>query len=351
MKKTASSNEPHLHTLLERYANRIFILIIVVGCFLLYYFGPLMFPHYKDVIISFTTSLFASLIFAVFYSSIVERHHMTVINDELAQNVRQAIEEMKELQQENSQKLAEATLKKIEEIEQSYYYEISHHFRGLIPSNSFPPANEPDLRFNTMLNLSLKASRFYLFKGVTGRYVPSRLALADRRNLACRFLLVDPRHVDLLRLYVRDRFGASLSTEATKAHIDKVRRETAMTIVDLFSLARITPVEIKMYQGPVFYRTEIVDEFFLISYFAAQTSTAFPTTYQYHKESFFYDAFLTDFNQTFELASPTASFNSKSEEQELLNFLTSLGYELDSVSELRQEAEHFRETFLQQIQP
>lgn len=344
--KTSTSNQVNLIGLIEKYATRFFALVIACFCFIVFYFGPLLVPGYKDVFIAVSTSLLASLIFALVYSSVVERHHMNVVNDELASSVKNAVSEMKELQQESMQKITDSTLAKIEEIEKSYYHEISLHFRELIPIDYFPPTNQPDQRFNNILNASLATSRLYLFKGVTGRFISSRLSKVNYHNLTCKILLIDPAGEDLLRLYIRDRFGTTVSSAEVTERVRKVRQEIYMSVVDLYDQAGWTSIEIKMYNGPIFYRTEIFDEHLFISYFTAKTPTAFPTTYVYTKDSFFYTAFLTDFNQTFELSSISTVFNSRSTEQNLLNFLTQIGCGVEELPQLRKEAEQFRLEFL-----
>lgn len=82
--------------LLEKYALRFFTLLVIVFCFCLFYFGPRILPSYKEAWTSISTSIFASLVFARLYSSLVERHHQATVNQELARDVRNAVEEIKE---------------------------------------------------------------------------------------------------------------------------------------------------------------------------------------------------------------------------------------------------------------
>ena len=343
---TSTNSQQALLSLVEKFANRFFALLVAIICIVAFFLGPRILPAYKDVFISVSTSLFASLIFALIYSSVVEQHHLTVVNDALSQSVHSAVGEMKQLQNENLQNITNLMVGKIEEIEKSYYHEISLHFRELIPSDYFPPLNQPDKRFNSLLNASLSNSHLYLFKGVTGRHIPARLSIADHHNLNCKILLIDPNRQDLLRLYVRDRFGTTAPSSEVAKRIQRVKQETYMTIVDLFDQARWTSVEIKLYSGSVFYRTEIFDDKIFISYFTAKTPTAYPTTYLYGKDSFFYNVFLTDFYQTFELSPASIVFNSSSTEQDLIHFLTKIGCDVGELSELRMEAEQFRRDFL-----
>jgi hypothetical protein len=335
----------------EKYALRFFNLFLIVFSFLLFYFGPQIAPAYKEAFVSISTSLFASLVFALFYSAMVERHHQNTVNAELARSVKNAVQEMKQAQEESIQSIVDLARQKIEDLEKSHYHEISTHFRALIPARSFVSTNRPSREFNQLLNDALLQSHIYYFKGVTGRYIASRLSLARYQHLTCKVLLSDPSNTDLLRLYVKDRFDMHPSDRQIDARIEQVRQEIFMTIVDLFDLARWKiPVELKLYRGPVFYRTELLDEFFVISFFTSRmaTPTAFPTTYLYQKESFYYETYLIDFNQAFELADISINLNARTTEPVLQTFLADLGCDLSLLPQLRQEAEQFRRAFLAQ---
>jgi len=345
-------NTPNRHTLvrlLEQYTLRFFVLLLVVFCFVLFYFGPQLLPAYKEAFISVSTSLLASLIFALLYSFIAERYHQAAVNEELAHSVKNAVMEIRQAEQEYIQSIVEHTTAKIDALDRTHYRDISTHFRQFIPARSFPPTSRPEKEFNQLLTDELSHSRTYFFKGVTGRYISSRLATARRHNLTCKVLLSDPSNQDLLRLYVKDRFGPIPLDSKMNKHIEQVRREIFMTIIDLFDQTRlITSVEIKLYRGPVFYRTEILDGFFIVSFFTSHVPipTAFPTTHLYKQDSFYYEAYLTDFNQTFELADKSIMINTRTTEQVLHTFLTEIGCDLATLPQLREEAEQFRLAFL-----
>jgi len=346
---SGTSNRSNLLQILERYATWLFAsLIVIVSCILLY-IGIWSASPYKDILLSVSTSLIASLIFSFVYSSVVEKHHLAVVNNELAISVQQAVEEMKKIQQDNMEQITNSTISKIKDLEQSQYHQITTHFRELVPSDHFPSTDQPDPRFNRVLTNSLQASRQYLFKGVTGRYVPSRLEGVGHHKLTCKVLLVDPAREDLLQLYIRDRFGPAPSNQALAQQVQRVRQEIYMTIIDLFDLAQRVTTDVRMYYGPVYYRTEIFDDDVFVSYFTQKTSTAYPNSYLYTSDSFYYEAFLTDFDQTFELASPAISFNARSTDKQLLDFLAGIGCNLGEIPQLRQEAKDFRRKFLHNL--
>src|SRR5579863_10377950 len=124
----------NLVSYLEKYATRFFATLIVLICLLMFYFGPMIAPGYKAVFISVSTSLFASLIFAIIYSFVVDKQHLNAVNDQLSQSVSRAVDEMKQLQQENVEKIVNLTRKQMEDLEKTHYHQISIHFRELIPS-------------------------------------------------------------------------------------------------------------------------------------------------------------------------------------------------------------------------
>lgn len=344
-----SSHRPNVMHLLERLSIRNLALLLFAFCLLLYLFGPQMAPAYKEVFVSFSISLFASLIFSLFYTFVVERHHRAAVNEELSRSVKAAVGELIQSEQIHLQNIVNQTISKIDDLEKSHYHEISSHFREWLPAQTFPPTSTPDKVFNQLLADELLRSRNYAFKGVTGRYIATRLAVARRHNLACRVLLADPVQDELLHLYVKNRFGITLSSSEMEKRVEQVRREIFMTIVDLFDIARwSSPISLRMYRGPIFYRTEIVDAFLMISYFTDHP-TAYPTTYLYQRERFYYEMYLTDFQQVFELAERPIILQSKTTEQELHVFLQAIGCDPAMVPQLRQEAEQFRQRFLEQL--
>jgi hypothetical protein len=319
--KTIGNGASHsgLLKLLERQTSRVFGLVMFILSIALLILAPRFSPSINAIFVSIGTSLLASLIFAIIYSGVSERYHMMVIRNDLAQCIR---EEMKE---------------------------VMHSYRALLPDDEFPLTDKPTERFNRTLIESLKKSHSYLFKGVTGRHIPSRLIDVKPRNLSCDILLVDPRNDELLRLYIRDRFGAWKSPQEMTQRLEGVKREIYMTIVALLDQAHRLSIEIavSLYCCPIFSRTEILDDLALISYFTEKTATDYPTTYLYRKDSFFYDTIYTDFRQTRSLTSLSIVLNNRKTEAELQQFLTAIGCDCNAVplSELRKEAEMFNTKF------
>src|SRR5438309_8043436 len=164
------------------------ILIVVLACIAsLIVAQKISTTHQTIAIILFgiSTSLSASIIFARFYGWLVEAQNLQIIGNELSSGVRSTIEEIKIAHKQSLKEITEQTLIKMEELERKYNYEISTHFRELIPLDYFPPSTETDRRFNDLVNSSLEKTSSYTFKGVTGRHLPIRLELMRPCNLRC----------------------------------------------------------------------------------------------------------------------------------------------------------------------
>jgi hypothetical protein len=147
----------HLIKLIEKQSRYLFALLVTILSAGLIYFGPVLLPGDKEIFLAVGTSLIASLVFALLYSSVVEKHHQAAVNEELERSVKRAVEEMKEAQQEYIKNLVDHTLAKIEEVEQSHYHQISTYFLHLLPTKSFPPTDKPGKEFNQTFELSSKS--------------------------------------------------------------------------------------------------------------------------------------------------------------------------------------------------
>lgn len=254
---------------LEKYATWLFATLIILLSIVLLYIATIVTSPYKDICLAVATSLLASILFSFSYSFIAERHHINAINEEIEKDITHSfhsmhesykqemeqlinttlknLEEMKDMQQVSLDNVATRTVGEIQSLEESHYHQITSHFRALIPSDHFPATDQPDKRFNHVLTDALKHSRQYLFRGITARYVPSRLEATEHHNLTCQILLIDPTRDDLLKLYVQDRFGSHLTDQEIHNAIQSVKQEIYMTIIDLFSQARRTTIDIRMH--------------------------------------------------------------------------------------------------------
>jgi hypothetical protein len=152
----------------------------------------------------------------------------------------------------------------------------------------------------------------------------------------------------LLWIYAKSRFS-DLADRGKL--IRQVRREIYMSVVGMFDIAKLSPIEIKMHHGPVFYRTEIFDEKVFVSEFTSNLRTAYPITYVYDKGTFKYDAYLKDFVDSLELQSPSVTFDANSTVDDLFAFLKAIGYRSKDLGILRQEAHELKRVFCKNSLP
>src|SRR5450432_2647928 len=90
-----------------------------------------------------------------------------------------------------------------------------------------------------------------------------------------------------------------------------------------------------------------MDRWKRISIWASGRCSTYPTTYLYRKDSFFYDTIYADFQQTRNLASLSINLDNRKTEAELVQFLTTLGCDCNTLplSLLRKNAETFNTNF------
>lgn len=311
------TNHRGLLSLLDKNANRLFSLLIIIISVPMFFLGPVYAPYYREAFIAISTSLVASLVFAVIYSRVAERYRIMVIKDEISQSLKEVLRD-----------------------------EVRPYL-ALHPDDYFHATDKPDKRFNTIITNSLENSRSYYFKGVTGRHIPARLIDAKPRNLVCEVLFVDPRQQELLLLYIRDRFGEWTSEAERTRRLQMVQQEIYMAIVALFDVAHRldTRIQIGLHCSPVYNRFEIFDDVALVSYFTEKIPTAYPITYLYKKDSFFYKMLHTDFQQSKKSASYSAIFSLHSKEEDLQQLLNDIGCDINTLPQIRKTAEEFQSSF------
>lgn len=327
--------------LLRRYATWLALGFVIVSSLgLLYWAAHTGDETLQTVLTSVATSMLAAAVFASVYTGIVERHQINVVSDQLRSAVSAAIVRIQVAHEQAVRDVLSEAEQRIDALQESHYRQIAAQFPNLLPRDYFPPTQNPDERFNAVVQAELDSSARYLFKGVTGRYIPARLEASTPRARLVEVLLTDPRRTDLLRQYVRDRFGGQGADLET--FVANTQREIYTTIVDLFDMRTTVATELRLHTGPVFYRTELFDHAAIVSYFVAQTPTAYPVTYLYGSESFFYGSFMTDFVHERELAKCGISLAPGLVEDDLVAFLEKLRCSGGALSELRAEAKAFR---------
>ncbi len=187
------------------------------------------------------------------------------------------------------------------EIEETIKNEIANIGLISLPKEHFSASEQPNQKFNKLIQEELKSSDKYFFKGVTGRHIAARLLAVNLSNiLVCSVILLDPRKNELLGLHYDDRFHKPEKPDINQ-EIEKIRSEIFTSIISLFSIAkniaknRGFKVNFNVHHGPMFYRTEIFDDSIFVTYLDSQEPSPYPVTYVYDKKSMYYKTFMTDF--------------------------------------------------------
>lgn len=325
--------------------------ILVSGLFTLSVHIDATHPRLSAILAGVASELLASIIFAALYAWMVEKHQIGLVTDEVLQSTESVLKEFECTHTDILRNTANETKALIDSVVHSYYGEISSHFRQVIPENYFAPSDSPDPRFNAANSAALTKSTKYYFKGVTGRHVGIQLEACRRSELDCSVSLLDPRREDLLRLYMRSRFGLIMQGDMIQVRLAEVKNEIYSAIVSLYDLANRCPVEISFHHGPVFYRTEIYDDSMFLSLYIGDHPTPYPPTYLYKRDTFYYDAFLKDFLQAREVSRANVRFDINSDEEELKDFLELTGCSHPELDRLRKMSQSFRDHWMRRIAP
>ncbi|MEM7492871.1 MAG: hypothetical protein AAF296_05775 [Pseudomonadota bacterium] len=233
-------------------------------------------------------------------------------------------------------------------VQKQTYSLIAGEFPKFIPVTFFEATKTRNVVFEEEMIDAISESRQYYFRGVTARHVPIWLERANTKELQVSVFVLDPNCNDYLELYIREKHDESnnLSSEQILTEIEKVQRQIYYSLVGLFDARKLHPITIKLHRGPIFFRSEVFDKKCFVSLYVDAIGTNYPTTYLYNERSVFYQTFRKDITHCQQLASPSISLTSGTNEEELIGFLTKIGFS-GSIEELRQEFIGFKEAFSQ----
>jgi len=199
-----------------------------------------------------------------------------------------------------------------------------------IPSNLYISTPNVDLSFNKDLSLDLKKSTFYLFKGVSAKYVPIRIRHTNTDRLAyVKVIILDPNSDSALTLRAKDR---QKNPKYQGKHLDtlknEIKDEIYRCIVDLFDSRHKCKIEICFVEETSVFRLEVFEESLYLSIYHSpdETSNAYPETFRYNKDSIFYHVFNIDsFRIINDISVDKVVFENRSTETVLHSALTSCG--------------------------
>lgn len=315
--QTAPEQGRKLQQTVYAYAFWIALSASVILVFCLYYFGRG--TAQQDQIFSIAASLAASILFAIVFTLLVNR--------EFANLIRRLMREEGHL------------------ISCSVIEEINSHYKLYVPSDIYLPTIGIDPSFNADLTADLKESSFYLFKGISAKYVPARLMYSDHHLSILKVLILDPRDAPSVSLRAKDRAHNPLYPGQTmNERRVGLERELYMGIIALFDCKHICPIEIAYGQGTSVIRLEVFDRALYLSLYHSSKAalSAFPETIRYTRDSMLYDIYRIDSFRTFDISEERIRFDSTTSEKTLLEHLELMGMKNASHEELEKYRQEFR---------
>jgi hypothetical protein len=171
----------------------------------------------------------------------------------------------------------------------STYREIHRQF---VPNAQYPSLLTPGDRFNRDLNQSLRTSDHYTFRGVTGQYAVTRLALLHTVPSEFRLIIADPTKPAAVDSRVR-RSAANHVEVARQELLDGIYQ--ALVGVCLIR-HKFDHVQICLTADPHIERLEVTDDAIFLTRFSdvEDPASRFPSTMRFARESLIYQIYSRD---------------------------------------------------------
>jgi len=208
-------------------------------------------------------NLFAAVVFALIFSWFSDRVQQENLRSELAEQFKSLKEDMRaDLQRAASMYL---------------------------PTKTYRAASTFEDAFNRDITSALAATTFYGFRGTSAKYVAQRIRLARHRPLQVRVITLDPTDEPSLRRRATDRLAQpGYSGRSTDELVREIRDEILMSVVALFDIRELCPVDLLLVSEPLVTRVELFDDSVFVSWYQGPDSTGvpFPETLRFQSQSF-----------------------------------------------------------------
>lgn len=287
-------------------------------------------------------SLIASLVFTLLYSWIIDALIVKQVAEAVDRRLSANEETTKKQLAWNATELRKAVESTVAQSIEGHHGAVLRSLPGFVPNTVYPSTQGSGSGFIKHIVGNMRSGSTYIFRGITGRHVATFLSLARPSHLSCTVLLLDPSRLDLLALYIRERFKLQFEdTEQFDTKVKEVRLEILASIVSLFDVSRLVPVHIKLHFGPMYFRSELFDEEAFLSIYAGSTPTPYPWTCVFGKTSFAYQFLRKDAQECIAIRMHEATFSATSVASELENFITAIGGDPKDITSYRSLARTF----------
>lgn len=197
-----------------------------------------------------------------------------------------------------------------------------------------------DHNYNRDISQEIKKSKLYLFRGVSAKYVSVRISQTKHSLNGVKVIILNPQNEVIIALRANSRQRNPESQKKSFEELkDEVRYEIYKSIVGLYDSKMKCPIEICFSEDTSVTRIEMFDDaLFLLLYYTLDTSSSdFPITLKYDKNSIFHDLYRKDFYRVFdEISKEKFIFNSKSTEKDLIKILNKIGMKNFTEKQLQQ---------------
>jgi hypothetical protein len=258
----------------------------------------------KDKFTQVGAGLAASIIFAVIYTILANREYAELIRTEI------------------DGQLA------------GHLNDILHHVKQLnqlfLPTDQYPATKDFDPRFNRDLNHDMAGSKFYFFRGTSAKYVPARLRFCEHHLEVAQVVLLDPNDAGVIeaRAVDRRRRPEHAGSDLTQVKLG-IRHEILLALIALFDCRDQCAIEIGFSAAASPVRIEIFDNAIYTSLYRSAESerNTHPETARFDRESQMYQIFRDECRRQMELATSRRRFVTGESDQNLCDFLSTLGFD------------------------
>jgi hypothetical protein len=328
MADEVSTPPSKLRSWLARYAFALACSLAIMLAFVLVYQDPAL--GTKKVLSAVGLNLLASVIFALVFTVLSARVQERNLLDKLEEQFQQLSAEM----QKGLQKTA------------------TQH----VPTKTYEASASYQEQFNRDVSASLRATKLYVFKGTSAKYVPARVRACRQQPQQIRIVTLDPRNDAVIRRRAVDRQRLTEFAHASLEELMRqVRDEIKMALVALFDIRHSCAIDIALCEETAVTRVEQFDDAAYISWYQAPTAAiyTFPETVRFEHGSFPYEVERLELNRRFEIGANILRFGGSQGDAELCDILTQVTGERvldDDLVRLRREYAEFIAPFESMIQ-
>jgi hypothetical protein len=266
----------------------------------------------RDKVTQVGAGLAASIIFAIIYTVLANREYAELIRTEI------------------DSQLA------------GHLNNILHHVKLLnqlfLPTDQYPATRDFDHRFNRDLNHDMARSKFYFFRGTSAKYIPARLRHCEHHLEVAQVILLDPRDEGAIEARAVDRRRRPEHAGRDLAEVKRdTRHEIELAVIALFDCRDQCAIDIGFSAVASPVRIEIFDNAIYTSMYRSAESerNTHPETARFDRESQTYQIFRDECHRQMELATPRRRFVTGEGDDDLCEFLSTLGFGDISADEIK----------------